>query len=88
MGLGSYAQACVERQRRGHIQLVVVVGSFIALGADIVAIDIRGGRTVLSLRPPGAWFAGFDGARLETDLGAERRWLVLETAARLARRTP
>ena len=88
MGLGSYAQACLERQRRGHIQLVVTVGSFVALGADIVALDVRGGRTVLSLRPPGAWFARFDGARLETDLGAERRWLVLETGAQVMRRTP
>jgi hypothetical protein len=77
MSIAMYATAAIARQTHGSFPLVVTVSSFVALGADVVAIDVTGGRAVLTLRPPGDWFDPLAGARLDSGSGSERRWLSL-----------
>lgn len=78
MGLGAWAQAVHARRRDGVLRVVVTMDSFVALGADAVALDLRGGHTVLELTTPGPWFVPLASARLWSGLGADRRWLMLD----------
>jgi hypothetical protein len=78
MSMAMYATAVIARQIHGTFPLVVTVSSFVALGADVVAIDVTGGRTVLTLQPPGSWFDPLRHARLDSGPGPERRWLAIE----------
>jgi hypothetical protein len=77
MSMAMYATAAIARQTYGSFPLVVTVSSFVALGADVVGIDLVGGRTVLDVRPAGAWFALLRRARLDSGPGFDRRWLNL-----------
>ena len=77
MSIAMYATAVIARQVHGSIPFVVTVSSFVAVGAEVVAIDVTGGRTQLTLQPPGPWFDQLRGARLDSGPGSERRWLSL-----------
>lgn len=77
MALGSYALAVLGRRAHGSIPLIVIVNGFVAVGADIIGIDLAAGRTRLDLRPPGPWFELIAEARVLVSLGSERRWLCV-----------
>jgi len=66
----------------GRLPWVATLFGFVVLGAEAVGVgtDLRSGRTVFALEPPGAWWTGLEGCRLRTRRG--RPGLLLTASTR------
>jgi hypothetical protein len=63
---------------RGHFPFVATVSGYVAVGGDIVALDLHGPRdTELRLAEPSDWFSALRGRRYEPGLGGP--WMLWTT---------
>ena len=75
-----HARALIERH--GFLPVVTSCCGFVLGGGEAVGVDaLPDNQARLRVRPPGPWFAAFDGHRMSTGAGnAWRLWLQPEVA--------
>ncbi len=62
-------------QSRGFVPFVLTVSGFVALGADVIGVDVDDSRgAALRLNEPSEWFETWRGRRFTTGTGSTWQW--------------